>query len=730
MKKLLLLALAACLPFTAALAQYEIFYGTLDGTAMSVGINKVIDVPVWIKTDGANLVDSVAFLHNPLASNDAIIVVRSGGALVPPFIPYGSPTIPGWDDLSFLPPDADAGGFTNQSIFGFSEVSGPAPFTPPVNTNGLPLLLGYFRMTTANDPGLIGTTPCPFQEGDQTINHTHLWGNQFGTVQWVPIQHYSCLYFSPNQPPEWTSDPADVNAVTCAAEYEVSFALSGTDVDVDNTLHITGPYGFDVSGTGGVVAGVFTYVFTADFNGTLTFNLTDGTETLPLDVVVNVDVLNTEVPLTGTLEIGCVDNFPGGTVLLPINLDNSCLVGGFELLINYDPTALSFVPSGTDWTLRTNDGNEYHNQILNPVGLGTVRFVWVADINNGVPGVPMGAGSGAILWLTFHISSDLPFGMVIPVEFLITDYTDNTISDETGYDFVHPTLVNGCVRTVNPDDLKGDPNMNCVFYEIADAVLVAQRLIEGYGVWATDDGWGMSPDCSTDTHYDGNDPAQEAAADLNNNGFADVADLVRFINIINGFVFPKLDPATGTATISMGNGAVTINSGLEVGAALVRINGDITATSANGMDMLVSHANGITSVLVYSLAGNRISAGSSTLFTYTGEGSIVEVSASDAYGRLLDSAARPVLPTQFAVQQNYPNPFNAKTLINFDLPVQSDVTISIYNIAGQLVETINGNYEAGHQQVTWNASDVASGVYFAKVATGDNAQTVKMTMLK
>ncbi len=203
-----------------------------------------------------------------------------------------------------------------------------------------------------------------------------------------------------------------------------------------------------------------------------------------------------------------------------------------------------------------------------------------------------------------------------------------------------------------------------------------------------------------------------------------------FINIINGIaVPPKLDPVSGTVGIVFANGNAAIQSGVELGAAMVKVQGDITPVS-NGMDMLVGHANGITSVLIYSLSANRIPAGQTTLFTYTGEGTVVEFSAADAYGRLLDSSARPVLPTHFAVQQNYPNPFNAKTLINFDLPASSDVTISIYNIAGQLVESISGNYAAGHQQVTWDASGVSSGVYFAKVNAGDNTQTVKMTMLK
>jgi hypothetical protein len=308
-------------------------------------------------------------------------------------------------------------------------------------------------------------------------------------------------------------------------------------------------------------------------------------------------------------------------------------------------------------------------------------------------------------------------------------YTDNTISDESGYYLEQPDHNDGCVVTRDEDFFKGDPNMNCFAYEIADAVLVAERLIQGLVVWTSDDTWGPMGSCP-DMHDASYNAAQEAAADLNDNGFADVGDLVLFINIVNGISFPpKLDPISGTVSVGMQNGVATVNTGVELGAVLVKVNGDITVVDS-GLDMLVGNSDGMTTILIYSLASERITAGGATLFTYSGEGTIAEISVSDAYGRLLDASARPVLPTQFAVQQNYPNPFNAKTLIRFDLPVSSDVTISIYNIAGQLVETINGSYEAGYQQIAWDASSVSSGVYFAKVATGDNTQTVKMTMLK
>jgi hypothetical protein len=282
-------------------------------------------------------------------------------------------------------------------------------------------------------------------------------------------------------------------------------------------------------------------------------------------------------------------------------------------------------------------------------------------------------------------------------------------------------------------DFAGDPNMNCYTYEIADAVLVARRLIEGFIVWSEDDAMGNVLPCTR--HAAANDPLQESAGDLNANSFVDIADLVRFINILNGFIMPpKLDPISGQAVFTMNNGSVNINSPVEVGGVLVRINhdGEIgTPVANNGMDIMSQDANGVLSVLVYSLAGNRIAAGNQTLFTINGQGTIAEVSASDSYGRLLDATASLVtLPTQYAFYQNYPNPFNAKTLISFDLPEAGNVSVNIYSITGQLVTTLGGQFEAGNQSITWDASNVTSGVYFYKVSVGDHSQTMKMTLLK
>jgi hypothetical protein len=89
-----------------------------------------------------------------------------------------------------------------------------------------------------------------------------------------------------------------------------------------------------------------------------------------------------------------------------------------------------------------------------------------------------------------------------------------------------------------------------------------------------------------------------------------------------------------------------------------------------------------------------------------------------------------ITPKSFSLSQNYPNPFNAQTNIRFTLVRPSDVSINIYNIVGQLVTNISGHYNAGANQVNWNASEVSSGVYFYRINVGSSTETRKMVLLK
>jgi len=90
-----------------------------------------------------------------------------------------------------------------------------------------------------------------------------------------------------------------------------------------------------------------------------------------------------------------------------------------------------------------------------------------------------------------------------------------------------------------------------------------------------------------------------------------------------------------------------------------------------------------------------------------------------------------IAPSQFELAQNYPNPFNPSTTIRFSLPKETQLKINIYNMLGELVETLaEGNYETGYHKVTFNASTLPSGVYIYRIESSDFVQTKKMLMIK
>ena len=89
------------------------------------------------------------------------------------------------------------------------------------------------------------------------------------------------------------------------------------------------------------------------------------------------------------------------------------------------------------------------------------------------------------------------------------------------------------------------------------------------------------------------------------------------------------------------------------------------------------------------------------------------------------------LPAAFMILQNYPNPFNLSTVIKYELPTQSRVTIDIYDILGRKVTTLRNDVQpAGYYQMTWNAQNLSSGMYFYKIQAGDFVETKKMILLK
>jgi photosystem II stability/assembly factor-like uncharacterized protein len=89
------------------------------------------------------------------------------------------------------------------------------------------------------------------------------------------------------------------------------------------------------------------------------------------------------------------------------------------------------------------------------------------------------------------------------------------------------------------------------------------------------------------------------------------------------------------------------------------------------------------------------------------------------------------IPKTYSLSQNYPNPFNPSTNINFSIPKNSFVKISIYNVLGQLItELVNENKTPGNYSVEFDGTNLPSGLYLYKIQAGAFTETKKMLLIK
>jgi hypothetical protein len=88
-------------------------------------------------------------------------------------------------------------------------------------------------------------------------------------------------------------------------------------------------------------------------------------------------------------------------------------------------------------------------------------------------------------------------------------------------------------------------------------------------------------------------------------------------------------------------------------------------------------------------------------------------------------------PTTFALFQNHPNPFNPVTRIRYQVPVQTEISLKIYNVLGMEVATLaDGMVNAGTHEAEWNASGFPSGVYFYRLQAANFTEIKKLLLLK
>jgi len=102
-----------------------------------------------------------------------------------------------------------------------------------------------------------------------------------------------------------------------------------------------------------------------------------------------------------------------------------------------------------------------------------------------------------------------------------------------------------------------------------------------------------------------------------------------------------------------------------------------------------------------------------------------------AFGGTVDVEYEDYAANSFSLEQNYPNPFNPSTKINFNIPKQAYVDLTVYDILGnEITKLVSDTYPAGKYSVDFEATDLPAGVYFARINAGTYSNTIKMMLLK
>lgn len=450
-------------------------------------------------------------------------------------------------------------------------------------------------------------------------------------------------------------------------------------------------------------------------------------------------------PSPCVLSIGMEQGLVGGKVEVPINLKNPEPIAGMEILIQYDPSAYTFLGLTKEGT-RVSEWECYVYRERTWGLFQLIRIVGIADFPNEVGVAPLPPGDGPVAHLQFRMTSDTQLaGLLIPLEFYYFDLTDNTLSNSAGKFISRDdiNLNNGGVLLESGNTLLGDINLNGMPFEVGDAVRLAVCFSLGMSL----------------------NQQQLLNSDVNRDGvWATLADLIYLVaRIQEEGVAPDVEPGPQTQVAeiavsqSPGRTSFSVSSDGQTGGLLFVFKGaglrdENVEFSSEVQDMdLYTGSNGEElRVMIMSTEGRFISSGTESLFRLEGDEEFdsVEISVCDREGNLV--AIRKVyqessnLPAGFALSQNFPNPFNPVTRIQYEVGNNQQkaensalrTSLKVYNLLGQLVRILVDEEQAsGSYQVVWDGKDkageeVSSGIYFYRLEYGKYVETKKMVLLR
>ena len=208
-------------------------------------------------------------------------------------------------------------------------------------------------------------------------------------------------------------------------------------------------------------------------------------------------------------------------------------------------------------------------------------------------------------------------------------------------------------------------------------------------------------------------------ADVNVDGNVDVLDVVAVVQTILG---GRGQEATSASFTKNDEGMVMSSNGV-VGAVQITLShgSDFSIELTKDAFVAESHTEGNTTTLIVVNPNEEI-------FSATGDYNVEEVIAATSEGYI---TANLVTPNAIAIGDAYPNPFNPSTSFDINVGTAGEVSVMVYNLNGQVVDMIHdGPMDAGVYNMTWNASNLSSGMYILKANNADVTVSQKVMLIK
>ena len=211
--------------------------------------------------------------------------------------------------------------------------------------------------------------------------------------------------------------------------------------------------------------------------------------------------------------------------------------------------------------------------------------------------------------------------------------------------------------------------------------------------------------------------------DLNGDGAVNVLDIVAIVNIILGD--GRTSDASSAKVIKDASGLSIDADGFIGGLQMTLSHDENFSINLTDKAMVADYrTNGNSTTLIVVVPEDEV------IFTSSGNFEIVDVivanSAEEVEVVLVDST-----PTKVTLSTAYPNPFNPSTTVELYVPQDSYVSVKVYNVMGQLVQTlVEGNMDANVYSLTWDGTNVPSGMYFVRAETATNVATQKLMLVK